>query len=150
MDEDRLEQRSGLENSACVVLPTFLRALAKRIIVDGFVTSLLDLPPEADIISDSVYANSTTLDGRRFAEEFLRRRKLADRGITPEPTPSGASPASMFSSTGSHVSDGKGNAGGWSEVAKKGGQNAASTGPDSSVGTGQFRVVSGKKKAGKR
>lgn len=29
-----------------------------------------------EIISDSIYANSATLDGRRFAEEFVRRRKL--------------------------------------------------------------------------
>lgn len=28
-----------------------------------------------EIISDSVYANSSTLDGRRFAQEFYTRRK---------------------------------------------------------------------------
>jgi hypothetical protein len=41
---------------------------------------LLDFPIEPDastmeIISDSVYANSSVLDGRRFATEFVSRRK---------------------------------------------------------------------------
>ena len=36
------------------------------------------LDPDAstvEIISDLIYANSTTLDGRRFAAEFVSRRK---------------------------------------------------------------------------
>lgn len=116
--------------------------------------SLLDLPAEADIISDSVYANSTTLDGRRFAEEFLRRRKLADRGIVPDPSPSGAATSFSSVSTGGEGKSGTG--GGWSEVAKKGGQTSASGlagGKDDTAGAGagaQFKVVSGKKKVGKR
>jgi PERQ amino acid-rich with GYF domain-containing protein len=32
-----------------------------------------------EIISDLIYANSTTLDGRRFAAEFVSKRK-ADAG----------------------------------------------------------------------
>ena len=41
---------------------------------------LLSFPVEADsstmeIISDLIYANSTTMDGRRFATEFVNRRK---------------------------------------------------------------------------
>lgn len=41
---------------------------------------LLDFPIEPDastmeIISDSVYANSSVLDGRRFASEFVAKRK---------------------------------------------------------------------------
>lgn len=41
---------------------------------------LLSFPLEAsadvlEIISDSVYANSSTLDGRRFANDFTTRRK---------------------------------------------------------------------------
>jgi len=36
----------------------------------------LDPPPSViEIISDSVYANSATLDGRRFAAEFVAKRK---------------------------------------------------------------------------
>lgn len=41
---------------------------------------LLTFPIEADasireIISETIYTNSTTMDGRRFAEEFVSRRK---------------------------------------------------------------------------
>ena len=37
----------------------------------------LDASPDVlEIISDSVYANSSTLDGRRFANEFTARRRL--------------------------------------------------------------------------
>jgi PERQ amino acid-rich with GYF domain-containing protein len=39
---------------------------------------LLSFPPEdpstAEIVSDLIYANSTTLDGRRFAADFVARR----------------------------------------------------------------------------
>lgn len=41
---------------------------------------LLSFPVDADsstqeIISDTIYANSTTLDGRRFTSEFVAKRK---------------------------------------------------------------------------
>lgn len=41
---------------------------------------LLTFPIEADasireIISETIYTNSTTMDGRRFADEFVSRRK---------------------------------------------------------------------------
>ncbi|MBW0483813.1 hypothetical protein O181_023528 [Austropuccinia psidii MF-1] len=47
--------------------------------VDDFVKMLLDFPINPDesvleIVSDSVYAGSATLDGRRFAKEFNMRR----------------------------------------------------------------------------
>ncbi|PLW12058.1 hypothetical protein PCANC_17654 [Puccinia coronata f. sp. avenae] len=50
--------------------------------VDDFVKMLLDFPVNPDesvleIVSDSVYAGSATLDGRRFAKEFNARR-IAD------------------------------------------------------------------------
>ncbi|KAL8827399.1 MAG: hypothetical protein Q9170_007029, partial [Blastenia crenularia] len=60
------------------------RGLNSGIPVDDFVSQLLLLPAEPDIISDSIYSASQTLDGRRFAEEFIRRRKLADKGVVPE------------------------------------------------------------------
>ena len=81
--------------------------------VDEFVQSLLLLPLETEIISDSVYANSQTLDGRRFADEFVRRRKLADKGIV-DSSANGPMPGS--------ATDNK-SGGGWSEVAKKGPTN---------------------------
>jgi len=48
--------------------------------VDEFMQMLLsfplDPPPSVmEIISDSVYASSATLDGRRFATEFVAKRK---------------------------------------------------------------------------
>ena len=52
-----------------------------RYTVDDFVQQLLMFPAEAEIISESVYANSQTMDGRQFAVEFLRRRKQAEKGV---------------------------------------------------------------------
>jgi PERQ amino acid-rich with GYF domain-containing protein len=55
-----------------------------RLLVDEFIQMLLTFPVEPgnaaradqlEIISDSVYANSSTLDGRRFAQEFYTKRK---------------------------------------------------------------------------
>ena len=94
------------------------------------------LPPETDIISDSIYASSQTLDGRRFAEEFIRRRKLADRGVVPD---SASTPGFSPMNSGENKSGG-----GWSEVAKKGPQ-AAKEETNSA-----FKVVAGKKKGGKK
>jgi PERQ amino acid-rich with GYF domain-containing protein len=70
------------------------------------------------------------MDGRRFAEEYLRRRKLADKGVI-EPAKTGS--AAGFS--GSEKS------GGWSEVAKKG--------PPKEEPTTGFKVVPNKKKGKK-
>ena len=118
-------------------MTTHLKQLTK-IAVDNFVYNLLQLPAEPEMLSDAVYANSQTLDGRRFAEEFVRRRKLADKGVAPEVTA-----ASNFSSGGSGSSESR-STGGWSEVAKKG---PAQQEKNSEVGA--FKVVAAKKK-GKR
>lgn len=40
-------------------------------------------PTTLEIISDLIYANSTTLDGRRFAAEFVSKRK-ADATAKPK------------------------------------------------------------------
>ncbi len=72
----------------------------------------MEFPLDATIISEAVYANSTTMDHRHFAEEFIRRKRLADKGVIEKQPPASASPA-----------DTKGS-GGWSEVAKKGGTQA--------------------------
>jgi PERQ amino acid-rich with GYF domain-containing protein len=84
---------------------------------------LTAFPAEASIIAEGVYANSQLIDGRRFAEEFIRRKKLAEKGIVESAT-----------------NDPKGS-GGWSEVAKKGPQKE-----DPATG---FKVVPGKKKSKK-
>ncbi len=79
-----------------------------------------------------MYANSTTMDGRHFAEEFIRRKKLADKGVI-EKQPAAPPPAT----------DSKGS-GGWSEVAKKGGSSQK----EDAMPAG-FKVVPGRKKGKK-
>jgi PERQ amino acid-rich with GYF domain-containing protein len=75
------------------------------------------------------------MDGRHFGEEFVRRKKLADKGIVEkQPTPGPA--------------DGKNSSGGWNEVAKKGG-SAAVPKDEASIPGGQFKVVPGRKKGKK-
>ncbi len=127
---------------------------------------LLLFPLDADIISESVYANSTTMDGRRFAVDFLRRRKLAEKGIvegaggagaggssvssgatgfSAAATSSSSSSSSAFQSPWA-ASSGRGNesknAGGWSEVAKKGPANSSKDADNALT----FKVVAPKKK----
>jgi PERQ amino acid-rich with GYF domain-containing protein len=95
------------------------------------VENLLLIGLDPDILTEAVHSQSQTIDSRHFAGEFIRRRKLADKGITPDATPS---IPSQGASSGS---------GGWSEVAKKGPavvQESPST----------FKVVAAKKKGGKR
>ena len=100
-------------------------------IVDEFVSTLLILPAEATLIADSVYSATQLMDGRRFADEFIRRRKQAEKGVVEAGVSNGFSTAGV-SSTG----------GGWSEVAKKGPPKE----PEAASG---FRVVPGKKKGKK-
>lgn len=94
------------------------------------------MPNETEIISDSVYANSQTLDGRRFAEEYVRRRRLAEKGQIDPTTSAGINGSSSSQSS----------SGGWSEVAKKG---PASTFPKEDQSTQAFKVVAAKKKGRK-
>lgn len=59
-----------------------LKGLNEGVNYEEFLDMLLSLPAENnvetfEIISDSIYANSTIMDGRRFASEFTRRR-IAD------------------------------------------------------------------------
>ncbi|KAI9830608.1 MAG: hypothetical protein M1826_004634 [Phylliscum demangeonii] len=119
------------------------KGLHSNINVDDFVQQLLMFPPEAEIISESVYANSQTMDGRRFAEEFLRRRKLVDKAAID----GGVTPTSHFvfvasseaKSAGGAGGSGSGSGGGWSEVAKKGAP------AKEAEGHSMFKVVSTKK-----
>lgn len=103
--------------------------------MDDFVQQLLFLPAEAEIISDSVYANSQTLDGRRFADEFIRRRKLADKGVVDPVSPSAFAEQK--------------NGGGWNEVAKKGSASSATPSAREEESSAAFKVVAPRKK-GKR
>ncbi|RIA81676.1 hypothetical protein C1645_545375 [Glomus cerebriforme] len=50
--------------------------------IQMLLTFPLDPPPATiEIIQESVYANSPTLDGRRFADEFIKRRKADASGL---------------------------------------------------------------------
>lgn len=73
---------------------------------------LYDFPAEPAIIADAVYSNSQLMDGRRFGEEFVRRKKLAEKGVVESATGG----ATGFSTAGGNAAT----VGGWSEVAKKG------------------------------
>jgi len=108
--------------------------LEKGINADDFISQLLSFPLELEILTEAVHSASNTIDSRHFAEEFLRRRKLADKGIVD------ASAQSVAAET-------KSAAGGWSEVAKKGGQTQQA---QQSVDSAPFKVVAAKKKGGKR
>jgi PERQ amino acid-rich with GYF domain-containing protein len=46
-----------------------------------------------EIISDTIYANSTTLDGRRFAADFVAKRKADAVARSKGPADSGKAPA---------------------------------------------------------
>jgi PERQ amino acid-rich with GYF domain-containing protein len=84
------------------------------------------------------------MDGRHFAEEFIRRKKLAEKGIIIDKQPSSGAEGKAATSVG----------GGWSEVAKKGGPSSTATAAPTKEadqglqGTG-FKVVPSRKK-GKR
>lgn len=103
---------------------------------EDFVSSLLSFPADAELITESVHSASNTLDSRHFGEEFLRRRKLADKGIIDDRNTS--SPA-----------DNKSASSGWSEVAKKGGASTQQQQQQPALDSGAFKVVPSKKK-GKR
>jgi PERQ amino acid-rich with GYF domain-containing protein len=72
---------------------------------------LVSLPPNEstskEIISDTVYCHSPTLDGRHFADEFLKRRKALGTALD----------TSTLSQPGSATALSP--AGGWNEVLKK-------------------------------
>lgn len=105
--------------------------------VEDILPGLLEMPQDLTIISEIVYAMSTTINGRHFAEEFIRRKKLADKGIV-EKEPAGLSAASD-TKTGVN--------GGWNEVAKKGGNGVQAAAKEEVPG---FKIVPSKKNKGKK
>lgn len=89
------------------------------------------------------------MDGRHFAEEYVRRKGLAERGVVER------QPAASLA--GSEAKASAGSAGGWSEVAKKSGGSstpgaagaaspAAGADPIQAAG---FKVVPSRKKGKK-
>ncbi|KAG0214514.1 hypothetical protein BGX28_001968 [Mortierella sp. GBA30] len=101
-----------------------LKGLHQGVVLEDFIQMLLTFPLNPDpmtveIIQDSIYASSSSLNGRQFADEFIKRRKA-------DAYPNGGGP---FASGGSSAAATLGQSG--------------NGGPDSS-----FKVVSkkGKKK----
>ncbi|KAG5636559.1 hypothetical protein H0H81_007611 [Sphagnurus paluster] len=69
-------------------LTASLKGLNSSVNVEEIVALLLSFsldpdPSTVDFISETIYANSTTLDGRRFAAEFVNKRK-ADANSRPK------------------------------------------------------------------
>ena len=87
----------------------------------------LDPPPATiEIIQDSIYAHSPTLDGRRFADEFIKRRK-ADANCLP-----------LNSLLNTHTTEGK--------SSKETGTSNSNTKDDHSASNaGAFKIVTTKK-----
>ncbi|KAI1813223.1 hypothetical protein GGS20DRAFT_554275 [Poronia punctata] len=105
--------------------------------IDTFASTLVAFPLIPDIISDAIYANSKTMDGRHFAQEFIRRKKLAEKGVVEKQPINSPSTDAQASS-----------AGGWNEVAKKSSHKdtAAEANPIQAAG---FKVVPSRKKGKK-
>jgi PERQ amino acid-rich with GYF domain-containing protein len=105
-------------------------------LVDNFVQQLVTFPADLELIKEGVHGNSETVNAQHFAEEFVRRRRLADKGII-----------ESASSTGTSSSPGATNEikadGGWSAVAKKGNV------PNAKEENSPFKVVASKKKGKK-
>ncbi|KAI0195466.1 hypothetical protein F4808DRAFT_440339 [Astrocystis sublimbata] len=90
-----------------------------------------------DVISDAIYATTKTIDGHHFAHEFIRRKKLAEKGVV-EKQPV-ASPSTDTQSS---------SAGGWNEVAKKSGHKDSNS-DSGSIQAAGFKVVPSRKKGKK-
>ncbi|KAF1952321.1 hypothetical protein CC80DRAFT_495396 [Byssothecium circinans] len=113
-----------------------LRGDMKNSNVEEFVSALMGFPHDLELITESVHSATNNIDTRHFSEEFLRRRKLAEKGQFDERNT--ASPAENKSG------------GGWSEVAKKSGQAAQQQQNALDNTNSNFRFVQSKKKGGKR
>ncbi|KIJ68628.1 hypothetical protein HYDPIDRAFT_179700 [Hydnomerulius pinastri MD-312] len=79
-----------------------LKGLNNSVNLEEMTSMLLSFPLDPDpstieIISDLIYANSTTLDGRRFASEYVNKRKVdaAARRGTAGASGAGAKPVSI-------------------------------------------------------
>ncbi|KAI0875904.1 hypothetical protein GGS24DRAFT_264536 [Hypoxylon argillaceum] len=114
-----------------------LRGITGVTDIDTFASTLMAFPLMPEIISDAIYANSKTMDGRHFAQEFIRRKKLAEKGVV-EKQPANSPSTDIQSSS----------AGGWNEVAKKSSHKDNSS-DSSSIQAAGFKVVPSRKKGKK-
>lgn len=113
--------------------PDICRQDANKSPAETFVQGLLQIPNDAEIIMEAVHYSSDTIDSRHFAEEWIRRKRLADKGLVDTSAPKSSSPAANGGS-------------GWSEVAKKPSKEQ----PKEETANGNFRVVAAKKRGSKK
>ncbi|KAI0150727.1 hypothetical protein GGR57DRAFT_492976 [Xylariaceae sp. FL1272] len=85
-----------------------VREINANVNINDLTAALLDVPLQTDVVADVVYASSKTIDGQRFVQEFIRRKKLAEKGVVEKTTTDNSTASTQASS-----------AGGWNEVAKK-------------------------------
>lgn len=111
--------------------------LDKSIQVDDFVTNLLSLPSDVELVTEAVHMSSRTMDSRHFAEEFVRRRALAEKGKME---------AGAMGNSSSETKNGSG----WSEVARRAGTGSAgAAGTAAKEEPSAFKVVAKKGKSKK-
>ncbi|KAK9464523.1 hypothetical protein V1512DRAFT_272820 [Lipomyces arxii] len=136
-----------------------LKGVSSGVNQDELLKMLLSLPlgsaDTVEIIADTVYSNSTTLDGRRFAEEFVKRRKTIEGA---QHVPLAALVVDGADKTAA-VAKLEKTGEGWNEVLKgntKAAKAAAAIAASANGGTGNdgwntaFKIVGSKKKGGKR
>lgn len=94
----------------------------QNVVLEDFIQMLLSFPLNPDpmtveIIQESIYANSQSLNGRQFADEFIKRRK-AD--AYPNGMGNAANGASNNSSSSNNQQSGSAHDGSFKVVSKKG------------------------------
>ncbi|KAF8942967.1 hypothetical protein BGZ47_005934 [Haplosporangium gracile] len=90
----------------------------QNVVLEDFIQMLLSFPLNPDpmtveIIQDSIYANSQSLNGRQFADEFIKRRKA-------DAYPNGMGPASAPANSGNNNASSGGHDSSFKVVSKKG------------------------------
>jgi PERQ amino acid-rich with GYF domain-containing protein len=55
--------------------------VSKDDLLDMFITLPSNSPDSAQLISETIYSSSAIMDGRRYAQEFLKRRQQVDKQI---------------------------------------------------------------------
>ena len=112
--------------------------------VNDLLITLTASPDEVDLLAEIVYYSTTTVNGRQFATEFIKRRKAALQGVV---IPSSADNAFI----GSAEESGKS----WNQVAQKktvasaSGSASSTGGIVPGVSGREFKVIQKKKKGGK-
>lgn len=94
------------------------------------------------------------MNGKHFAEEFVRRKRLADKGVVErQPAANNGKVSSVSGGIGHGGTSRNNDSEGWNEVAKKGGAGGSGGGSglkdDSAIPGGHFKVVPARKKGKK-